>query len=64
MFEGHCIAAKTNNGKLMFSSKSVAYDSNKLTFIKNQEASGLLNNLGQKNYKWNSSITWYSLWKI
>ena len=40
--------AKTNKGKLLFSSKYAVCDSQKLRFIKEQEASGLLTMLGIK----------------
>ena len=36
----------SSNGKAMISSKSAIYGSKKLSFIKNQEAKGLLSNLG------------------
>ena len=40
--------AKTNKGEQMILSKYVMNDSKKLRFIKKQEASGLLNQLGSK----------------
>ena len=38
--------SKTSNGKTMLLLKCVICDSKKLRFIKNQEAKGLLSNLG------------------
>ena len=40
--------AKTNNERIMLSPKCTMCDSKKLRFIKEQEASGLLTNLGLK----------------
>ena len=40
--------AKTNKGRIMLSPKCAISDGKKLRFIKEQEASGLLNNLGLK----------------
>ena len=40
--------SKTSNGKTMVLSKCAIYGSKKSRFIKNQEAKGLLNNLGIK----------------
>ena len=40
--------AKKNKGNLMFLSKCVVCDSKKSRFIKEQEANGLLSNLGLK----------------
>ena len=37
--------ARTKNGRIMLLSKCQVYDSKKLTFIKDQDASGLLSNL-------------------
>ena len=39
---------KTNKGKLMFLLKCAVCDNKKSRFMKNQKASGLLNNLGLK----------------
>ena len=38
--------SKTSNGRIMVLSKCAACDSKKSIFIKNQEAKGLLSNLG------------------
>ena len=38
--------SKTSNGRAMVLSKCAIYDSKKSRFIKNQEAKGLLSNLG------------------
>ena len=38
--------SKTSNGKTMLLSKCAMWDSKKSRFIKNQEAKGLLSNLG------------------
>ena len=40
---------KTKKGRLMFSSKCVVCDSKKSIFIKEQEASGLLSSMRNKN---------------
>ena len=40
--------SKTSNGKIMLLSKYAICDSKKSRFIKNQEAKGLLSNLGIK----------------
>ena len=40
--------AKTNNGRIMLLSKCAVYDRKKSKFIKEQEASRLLNSLGTK----------------
>ena len=40
--------SKTNNGKTMILSKCAICSSKKSTFIKKQEASGILSNLGLK----------------
>ena len=40
--------ARTKNGRIMLLSKCAVCDSKKLKFIKEREASGLLNNLGIK----------------
>ena len=40
--------SKTNNGKTMMLSKYAVCGSKKSRFIKKQEASGILSNLGQK----------------
>ena len=40
--------SKTSNNRLMILSKCAIYGSNKSRFIKNQEAKGLLSNLGIK----------------
>ena len=39
---------KTKNGRIILFSKCVVCDSKKLTFIKQQKASGLLSSLGVK----------------
>ena len=40
---------KTKNERIMLLSKCAVFDSKKLKFFKEQEASGLLSNLGKKN---------------
>ena len=40
--------SKTSNGRIMVLSKCAICDSKKLKFIKNQEAKGLLSNLGTR----------------
>ena len=40
--------ARTKNGRIILLSKCAVYDSKKLKFIKEQEASGLLSSLGTK----------------
>ena len=40
--------SKTSNGRIMVLSKCAICDSKKLKFIKNQEAIGLLSNLGTR----------------
>ena len=40
--------SKTSNGKTMLLSKCAMWDSKKSRFIKNQEAKGLLSNLGAR----------------
>ena len=40
--------SKTSNGRKMLLSKCAIWDNKKLKFIKNQEAKGLLSNLGIK----------------
>ena len=41
--------ARTENGRIMLSSKCAVHDSKKSKFIKEQEASGLLSSLGIKS---------------
>ena len=42
--------SRTKNGSIMLLSKCAIYDSKKLTFIKKQEACGLLSSLGIKTH--------------
>ena len=48
MWKKHRKAARTKNRRIIFLSKCAVYDSEKSSFIKQQEASGLLSSLGIK----------------
>ena len=49
---------ETKNGRLMLLSKCAICDSKKSRFIKEQEAKGLLSNLGLRNFYWQEIHLW------